>query len=90
MAIKSTPESCSWSLRIEKAILYELRGCREIVRCFSDEDFKSTDTYGKFFYNIVLEYPDGGTVEYLINSRGGWVPEYKASWNALMLLRGLS
>lgn len=89
VAVKSAPASLSWSLQLEKAILYELRGCKEIVRCFPDEDFKSTNADGTKFYNLVLEYADGGTLEQLIKS-SGWVPEYQASWYALMLLRGLS
>ncbi|KAL8126540.1 hypothetical protein AgCh_013713 [Apium graveolens] len=79
VAIKSAPETCSWSLRMEKAILHELRGCKEIVGCFADEDFKTTSADGNKCYNLVLEYADRGTLEQLIKSKGGWIPEYEAS-----------
>ncbi|KAL8157200.1 mitogen-activated protein kinase kinase kinase 20-like [Apium graveolens] len=90
VAIKSAPESCSWSLHMEKAILDDLRGCLHIVRCLSNEDFKSTNAVGKKFYNLVLEYADQGSLEQLIKSKGGWIHETEASWYASMLLRGLS
>ncbi|XP_074362456.1 mitogen-activated protein kinase kinase kinase 20-like [Apium graveolens] len=83
VAIKSAPESCSWSLHMEKAILDDLRGCLHIVRCLSNEDFKSTNAVGKKFYNLVLEYADQGSLEQLIKSKGGWIHETEASWGFL-------
>ncbi|KAK1360388.1 Mitogen-activated protein kinase kinase kinase YODA [Heracleum sosnowskyi] len=89
-AIKSSLQTNSWSLKLEKAVLYELRGCPEIVRYFPAEDFDIVNEYGDKFHNIVLEYADGGTLTQLIKSRGGWIPEYEASWYARMMLKGLS
>ncbi|KAK1405580.1 Mitogen-activated protein kinase kinase kinase NPK1 [Heracleum sosnowskyi] len=89
VAVKSSLESLSWSSRFEKSVLYELRGCREIVHCFASEDFDFVNEYGKKFYNIVLEYANGGTLRQLIKSRGGWVPEHETSWYACMMLKGL-
>lgn len=87
--MKSSLQKASWSLRLERAVLYELKGCKEIVHCFTEEDFNSIE-YGKGFYNIVLEYANGGTLGQLLKSRGGWMPEYEASWYACMMLKGLS
>ncbi|XP_074369167.1 mitogen-activated protein kinase kinase kinase 20-like [Apium graveolens] len=89
VAVKSSLDRVSWSSRLEKAVLHELRGCREIVHCFADEDFEIFNKYGKKIYNIVLEYADGGTLGQVIESRGGRMPEYEASWNACMMLKGL-
>ncbi|KAL1804411.1 hypothetical protein DCAR_0936060 [Daucus carota subsp. sativus] len=89
VAVKSVSERLLWSLALEKSVLCDLGGCKEIVRCFEDEDFQSTNEDGTSCYNIVLEYADGGTLQQVIESRG-WIPEYEASWYALMLLKGLS
>ncbi|KAL1819200.1 hypothetical protein ACET3Z_014069 [Daucus carota] len=89
VAVKSVSEKLLWSLALEKAVLCELGGCKEIVGCFKYEDFKSTNADGTSYYNIVLEYADGGTLEQLIKSKG-WMPEYEASCYASMLLKGLS
>ncbi|KAL1804407.1 hypothetical protein DCAR_0936055 [Daucus carota subsp. sativus] len=89
VAVKSVSQSLLWSLAFEKSVLCELGGCKEIVRCFEDEDFKTTNEDGTTSYNIVLEYADGGTLKQLIYSRGR-IPEYEASCYALMLLKGLS
>lgn len=55
VAIKSSLQIFLQSLTLEMAILYEFRGCKEIVHCFLEENFNSTK-YGKGFYNAVLEY----------------------------------
>lgn len=89
VAVKSSSERFSQSLRLEKAVLYQLRGCRQIVHCFAAEDFDFVNEYGKKFYNIVLEYADGGSLRQVIRSRGGWLPEYETSWYAGMMLKGL-
>ncbi|XP_017250972.1 uncharacterized protein LOC108221616 [Daucus carota subsp. sativus] len=64
------------SLASEKVVLCELGGRKEIVRCFEDEDFKSSNADGTSFYNIVLEYADGGTLQQLIKSKG-WILNMK-------------
>ncbi|KAL8156999.1 mitogen-activated protein kinase kinase kinase 20-like [Apium graveolens] len=89
VAIKSSLQKSSRSLWLERAVLYELRGCKEIVHCFVEEDFNSIE-FDKRFYNIVLEYANGGTFRQLLKSKGGLLPEYEASWYACMLLKGLS
>ncbi|KAK1403224.1 Mitogen-activated protein kinase kinase kinase yoda [Heracleum sosnowskyi] len=89
VAVKSSLLKSSWSLRLERDVLYELKGCKEIVHCFAEEDFNSIEC-GKEFYNIVLEYANGGTLGQLLKSSGGWMPEYETSWYACMLLKGLS
>ncbi|KAK1370545.1 putative serine/threonine-protein kinase Rad53 [Heracleum sosnowskyi] len=89
VALKSAPKNRSWSLKQEKKILYELRGCPQIVRCFGDDDFENINEDGTQHYNIVLEYADGGTLRQLLR-RGGCRTEFEASLYACMLLKGLS
>ncbi|KAM7478612.1 hypothetical protein LguiA_026825 [Lonicera macranthoides] len=45
------------SLQVEGHLLYELRGCPEIITCFGD-DFSTEN--GTDFYNLLLEFaPEG-------------------------------
>ncbi|KAK1400342.1 Mitogen-activated protein kinase kinase kinase yoda [Heracleum sosnowskyi] len=90
VAVKSSLQKNSWSLKWERAVLDELKGCKEIVHCFTDEDFSSIEYDKGYMYNIVLEYANGGTLGQLMESRGGLMPEYEASWYSCMLLKGLS
>ncbi|KAM7481926.1 hypothetical protein LguiB_006509 [Lonicera macranthoides] len=62
------------SLQLEGRILYELRGCPEIITCFGDD--VSTEN-GTDFYNLLLELAPEGTLANLIDAQGGRLPEWE-------------
>ncbi|CAA3011745.1 mitogen-activated kinase kinase kinase NPK1-like [Olea europaea subsp. europaea] len=86
-AVKSAAISHSTSLKIEGDILFELRGCREIVQCFG-EDISYENN--RKVYNLLLEYASGGSLADLIKKSAGNMPESLVACYSYMLLKGLS
>ncbi|XP_022863290.1 mitogen-activated protein kinase kinase kinase NPK1-like [Olea europaea var. sylvestris] len=87
VAVKSAPCEDSTSLKEEGRILYELRGCREIVQCFG-EDISFENNEG--VYSLLLEYASGGSLNNLIDKYEGNMPESLVACYSYMLLKGLS
>ncbi|XP_022855764.1 mitogen-activated protein kinase kinase kinase 17-like [Olea europaea var. sylvestris] len=86
-AVKSaTFPYLNW-LKKEGEILFELRGCREIVQCFGE--YTSIEN-NRGVYNLLLEYASGGSLVDLIKNYGGNMPESMAACYSYMLLKGLS
>ncbi|CAA2991620.1 mitogen-activated kinase kinase kinase 18-like [Olea europaea subsp. europaea] len=86
-AVKSATFPYSNWLKKEGEILFELRGCREIVQCFG-EDTSIENNRG--VYNLLLEYASGGSLVDLIKNYGGNMPESMVACYSYMLLKGLS
>ncbi|KAL1811730.1 hypothetical protein DCAR_0623859 [Daucus carota subsp. sativus] len=87
VALKSCLASRSSSLRLERDVFRELGGCDRIVKCFGSG--VSVEN-GVEYFDLVLEYAPGGSLEQLVRFRGGRVPEMEASCYTRMLLKGLS
>ncbi|CAI9770182.1 unnamed protein product [Fraxinus pennsylvanica] len=86
-AVKSATFPYSNWLKKEGEILFELRGCREIVQCFG-EDISIENN--REVYNLLLEYASGGCLTDLIIKTGGNMPESLVACYSYMLLKGLS
>ncbi|KAL0441738.1 UNVERIFIED_CONTAM: Mitogen-activated protein kinase kinase kinase [Sesamum radiatum] len=69
MAVKSAGVSTSLPLLNERMVLDELQDCRYIRRIFGAET--TSGNGGEPAYNLLLEYPSGGTLEDLIQRSGG-------------------
>ncbi|XP_065852924.1 mitogen-activated protein kinase kinase kinase 20-like [Euphorbia lathyris] len=69
MTIKSAKVSASSSLKKEKRVLDDLRGCPYIIDCYGEET--TTTKKGKMIYNLLLEYASEGTLDSLIKQSGG-------------------
>ncbi|KAK1363105.1 Serine carboxypeptidase 44 [Heracleum sosnowskyi] len=87
VALKACLASRSWSLRLEKDMFEELGSCNEIVKCFGS-GISIEDGVG--YFELVLEYAAGGTLEQLLRFRGKKMSELEASYCTNMLLKGLS
>ncbi|XP_052172270.1 mitogen-activated protein kinase kinase kinase 20-like [Diospyros lotus] len=87
MAVKSADFKNSSSLQKEAKILYELRDCPGIVRCFG-EDVTVED--GKRVYNMLLEFAPGGSLGDLIRQSGGHLPESDVAEYTRTILEALS
>ncbi|KAL4570961.1 hypothetical protein LXL04_017710 [Taraxacum kok-saghyz] len=68
LAVKSAEVSVSSSIQKEKEVLNNLRGCRNVIRCFGEEI--TTGENGKMVYNLLLQYGSGRTLADLINKSG--------------------
>ncbi|XP_076928799.1 mitogen-activated protein kinase kinase kinase 20-like [Bidens hawaiensis] len=69
MAVKSAEVSLSSSIQKEKEVLNNVKGCRNVIRCFGDEITNAGN--GLMVYNLLLEYGAGGTLADLISKSGG-------------------
>ncbi|CAA2964194.1 mitogen-activated kinase kinase kinase 18-like [Olea europaea subsp. europaea] len=86
-AVKSAIFPYSNWVKKEGEILFELRGCREIVQCFGEDiSFENN----REVYNLLLEYASGGCLTDLIIKTGGYMPESVVACYSYMLLKGLS
>ncbi|CAI9280698.1 unnamed protein product [Lactuca saligna] len=68
MAVKSAEVSVSSSIQNEREVVNNLRGCRNVIRCFGEEI--TTGENGQMVYNLLLEYGSGGTLADLIKKSG--------------------
>ena len=68
LAVKSAEVSVSSSIQKEKEVLNNLRGCRNVIRCFGEEI--TTGENGQMVYNLLLQYGSGRTLADLINKSG--------------------
>ncbi|KAL0415453.1 UNVERIFIED_CONTAM: Mitogen-activated protein kinase kinase kinase [Sesamum latifolium] len=88
MAVKSAGVSTSLPLMNERMVLDELQDCRYIRRIFGAET--TSGNGGEPAYNLLLEYPSGGTLEDLIERSGGdGLPENDVWRYTKSLLLGL-
>ncbi|KAL8250248.1 hypothetical protein R6Q59_033941 [Mikania micrantha] len=88
MAVKSAEVSVSSSIQKEREVLNNIRGCRNVIRCFGEEI--TTGENGQMVYNLLLEYGSGGTLADLIKKSGrNGLPESDAKRHTRSILRGL-
>nr|GLL18855.1 mitogen-activated protein kinase kinase kinase 1-like [Ipomoea trifida] len=87
MVVKSCGVSCFDSLMNEKAVLDELRGCREVIQCFGDcYSFEN----GEKLYNVLLEFASQGALaDKVKNSENRRLSEMEIRKYSKALLRGL-
>ncbi|CAL5187883.1 unnamed protein product [Lathyrus oleraceus] len=71
-AVKSCELSCSFTLQHEKTILESLGSCPYIIKYFGQDQ---TLENGEEYYNIFLEYANGGTLDDQLKNHGGKLPE---------------
>ncbi|MFS7971257.1 putative mitogen-activated protein kinase kinase kinase STE-STE11 family [Helianthus anomalus] len=86
MAVKSAEVSVSSSIQKEREVLNNIRGCRNVIRCFGDEITNGEN--GQMVYNLLLEYGSGGTLADLIKKSDG-LPELDVKRYTRSILRGL-
>ncbi|XP_020576038.1 mitogen-activated protein kinase kinase kinase 3-like [Phalaenopsis equestris] len=60
LAVKSANLSSSALLQHEEAVLKNLQGCPQIIRCFGHDI--TADAFNKPIYNVFLEYASGGCI----------------------------
>ncbi|KAM2227668.1 hypothetical protein ACFXTI_014449 [Malus domestica] len=72
VAVKTTESGDSGTLKNEKQVLDQVGSCPHIIRCFGDNH---TIENGEEFYNLVLEYANGGTLADELKKNGGRLPE---------------
>ncbi|KAL2529813.1 Mitogen-activated protein kinase kinase kinase 17 [Forsythia ovata] len=87
VAVKSASFPHAYLLKNESNVLYELRGCPEIVLCFGDDISVENN---KEVYNVMLEFAPGGTLADLIENYPGKMSEKLVVFYTRMLLKGLS
>ncbi|KAI3759588.1 hypothetical protein L6452_07507 [Arctium lappa] len=88
MAVKSAEVSVSSSIQKEREVLNNIRGCRNVIRCFGEEITNGENN--QMVYNLLLEYGSGGTLADLIKKSGGFgLPESDAKRYTRSILRGL-
>ncbi|XP_023744128.1 mitogen-activated protein kinase kinase kinase 20 [Lactuca sativa] len=88
MAVKSAEVSVSSSIQNEREVLNNLRGCRNVIRCFGEEI--TTGENGQMVYNLLLEYGSGGTLADLIKKSGqNGLPESDVKRHTRSILHGL-
>ncbi|KAF5443811.1 hypothetical protein F2P56_036337 [Juglans regia] len=86
IAIKTSRLESSSTLQKERRILSRFVGCPEIVRCLGAE---LSIECGLHYYNLLLEYASGGTLQDLINRSGGKLEEHDVRRYTRMILKGL-
>ncbi|XP_041016278.1 mitogen-activated protein kinase kinase kinase 20-like [Juglans microcarpa x Juglans regia] len=86
IAIKTSSLGSSSTLQKERRILSRFVGCPEIVRCLGAELSREC---GLYYYNLLLEYASGGTLQDLINGSGGKLEEHDVRRYTRMILKGL-
>ncbi|KAK1433996.1 hypothetical protein QVD17_10914 [Tagetes erecta] len=69
MAVKSAEVSVSGSIQKEKEVMDNIRGCRNVIKCFGEEITNGEN--GQMVYNLLLEYGSGGTLADVIKSCKG-------------------
>ncbi|KAK9066322.1 hypothetical protein SSX86_013643 [Deinandra increscens subsp. villosa] len=88
MAVKSAEVSVSSSIQKEREVLNNIRGCRNVIRCFGEEI--TTGENGQMVYNLLLEYGSGGTLADRIKKSGrNGLPEPDVRRHTRSILRGL-
>lgn len=88
MAVKSAEVSVSSSIQKEREVLNNIRGSRNVIRCFGEE--LTTGDNGQMVYNLLLEYGSGGTLADLIKKSGrNGLPELDVKRHTRSILRGL-
>ncbi|XP_022149480.1 mitogen-activated protein kinase kinase kinase 18-like [Momordica charantia] len=89
MAVKSSvaASSVSVSLKNEKQILDRIGNCPQIVSCFGDGFTIERD--GEKYYNVLLEYANGGSLADSVKIHGGGLPEFDVRRYTAAILRGL-
>ncbi|XP_076907404.1 mitogen-activated protein kinase kinase kinase 20-like [Bidens hawaiensis] len=88
MAVKSAEVSLSSSIQKEKEVLNNVKGCRNVIRCFGDEITNAGN--GLMVYNLLLEFGAGGTLADLISKSGGiGLPEPDVKRFTRSIVRGL-
>lgn len=87
VAVKSATTRHSTSLKNEGKILFELRGCPEIVQCFGDDTSYENN---REVYNLLLDYAPIGSLADLIEKYSGNMPESVVACYCYILLKGLS
>ncbi|KAI3785964.1 hypothetical protein L1987_45090 [Smallanthus sonchifolius] len=88
MAVKSAEVSVSSSIQKEREVLNNIRGCRNVIRCFGEEITNGEN--GQMVYNLLLEYGSGGTLADLIKKSGrNGLPESDVKRHTRSILRGL-
>ncbi|XP_076897781.1 mitogen-activated protein kinase kinase kinase 20-like [Bidens hawaiensis] len=88
MAVKSAEVSASASIQKEREVLNNVKGCRNVIRCFGDEITNAGN--GLMVYNLLLEYGAGGTLADLIKRSGDiGLPESDVKRYARSIVRGL-
>nr|GEV17023.1 mitogen-activated protein kinase kinase kinase 17-like [Tanacetum cinerariifolium] len=89
MAVKSAEVSVSGSIQKEKEILDNIRGCRNVIKCYGEE-ITNGENNNQMVYNLLLEYGSGGTLADLIKeSNGNGLREFDVKRFARSILRGL-
>ncbi|KAJ0040523.1 hypothetical protein Pint_28035 [Pistacia integerrima] len=86
MAVKTSQDSCSTSLKNEKEVLNELGSCPQIVRCFGDD---CSVENGERFYNLFLEYASRGSLADRVKKNKGKLQESDVRRYTRSLLKGL-
>lgn len=87
MAVKSSVSVSSVSLKNEKHILDRIGSCPQIVSCFGDGF--SVERDGEKYYNLFLEYANGGSLADAVKIHGGGLPEFDVRRYTRAILRGL-
>ncbi|KAM1736385.1 hypothetical protein ACFX12_014742 [Malus domestica] len=86
VAVKTTESGDSGTLKNEKQVLDQVGSCPHIIRCFGDNH---TIENGEEFYNLVLEYANGGTLADELKKNGGRLPEVEVRQHTKSVLEGL-
>ncbi|GFP88630.1 serine/threonine-protein kinase bck1/slk1/ssp31 [Phtheirospermum japonicum] len=89
MAVKSAELSISGSIQKEWEVLSNVKGCPNIIKCFGEETTMGHN--GAMFYNLLLEYGFGGTLDGRIKKYNGGdgLSEFEVKVIARSILRGL-
>ncbi|GKB16124.1 mitogen-activated protein kinase kinase kinase 17-like protein [Tanacetum coccineum] len=90
MAVKSAEVSVSGSIQKEKEILDNIRGCRNVIKCYGEE-ITNGENNNQMVYNLLLEYGSGGTLADVIkeSNNGNGLREFNVKRYARSILRGL-
>lgn len=89
MAVKSAEVSVSGSIQKEKEVMDNIRGCRNVIKCFGEEITNGDN--GQMVYNLLLEYGSGGTLADVIKKcKGEGMREYDVRRYARSIVVGLN
>ena len=87
MAVKSSVSESSVSLKNEKQILDRIGSCPQIITCFGDGF--SVEKDGDKYYNLLLEYANGGSLADALKIHAGGLPEFDVRRYTRGILCGL-
>ncbi|KAA0045777.1 hypothetical protein IC582_024934 [Cucumis melo] len=88
MAVKSSVSSLSSvSLKNEKQILDRIGVCPQIITCYGDGF--SVEKDGDKYYNLFLEYANGGSLADVVRTHGGGLSEFDVRRYTRAILYGL-